>query len=68
MAPDNADPDATRPDGTDDPAASDASDTVASRLTLIEQQSLDARADAYAHLHEELRARLEGADLPERRD
>ncbi|WP_200936945.1 hypothetical protein [Leifsonia sp. Root112D2] len=41
-------------------------DALVSRLPLIEEQPLDARAEAYAQLHEELRARLEGGDTPKR--
>jgi len=41
-------------------------DGLVSRLSLIEEQPLDTRADAYGHLHEQLRARLEGGDQPER--
>jgi hypothetical protein len=32
------------------------------RLRVIEQQPLDARADAYVQLHDALRVRLEGGD------
>ena len=32
------------------------------RLTLIENQPLEARAEAYAHLHDELREALDAAD------
>ncbi|WP_348786944.1 hypothetical protein [Leifsonia sp. NPDC080035] len=34
------------------------------RLEVIEEQPLAARAEAYAQLHAELSARLEGADTP----
>lgn len=34
------------------------------RLEVIEEQPLAARAEAYAQLHAELSARLEGADAP----
>jgi hypothetical protein len=32
------------------------------RLRVIEEQPLDARASAYAQLHDELKGRLEGGD------
>ncbi|WP_382307013.1 hypothetical protein [Herbiconiux sp. UC225_62] len=32
------------------------------RLRLIEEQPLDQRATAYAQVHDELKARLEGGD------
>jgi hypothetical protein len=47
-------------------SAAEPEDALVSRLALIEEQPLDTRADAYAHLHEQLRARLEGGDQPER--
>lgn len=37
-----------------------------SRLRLIEDQPLDARAAAYLQVHEELQAKLEGGDAPRR--
>ncbi|GGE91304.1 hypothetical protein [Mycetocola zhadangensis] len=37
-------------------------DALVPRLHLIEDQPLEARADAYAQLHEELRAQLEVGD------
>ena len=37
-------------------------DALVPRLHLIEDQPLEARAEAYAQLHEELRAQLEGGD------
>jgi hypothetical protein len=46
---------------TEEPTSDDA---LVSRLRLIEDQPLDARATAYAHVHDELRERLEGGDLP----
>jgi hypothetical protein len=33
-----------------------------SRLRLIEDQPLEARAEAFAHIHEELHAALESSD------
>ncbi|WP_139230622.1 MULTISPECIES: hypothetical protein [unclassified Leifsonia] len=37
-------------------------DGLVARLDVIEEQPLEARADAYAHLHEQLRRTLEGDD------
>lgn len=48
-------------DGADDAATTDG---LLSQLEVIEEQPLDARAESYAQLHEELSARLEGADAP----
>ena len=39
-------------------------DGLVSRLAVIEEQPLEARAAAYAQLHDQLRARLEGGDAP----
>ena len=33
-----------------------------SRLRLIEDQPLEARAEAYVHVHEQLQSALEGGD------
>lgn len=41
-------------------------DALLSRLRLIEDQPLDARAASFAQVHDELRARLEGGDAPAR--
>lgn len=41
----------------------DATD-LGSRLTVIDEQPLEQRAAAFVQLHDELQARLEGADLP----
>ncbi|WP_162924917.1 hypothetical protein [Mycetocola zhujimingii] len=50
---------------SDDTQSSD--DALVPRLKLIEDQPLEARAEAYAQLHEELRAQLEGGDrMPSR--
>jgi len=38
-------------------------DGLVSRLTVIEEQALDARAEAYAQVHDELREQLEGGDV-----
>lgn len=35
---------------------------LGSRLSVINEQALEARADAFVQLHDELQARLEGAD------
>ena len=37
-------------------------DALLSRLRLIEDQPLDTRAEAYAHVHEQLQSELEGGD------
>ncbi|MDH6236658.1 hypothetical protein [Cryobacterium sp. CG_9.6] len=51
---------------TSQPTHSDASDgtTLGSRLSVIDEQPLEARAASFVQLHEELLARLEGADAP----
>lgn len=41
-----------------------ADDELVSRLRVIEDQPLASRADALAHLHDELRAQLEAGDAP----
>ncbi|MDR6969726.1 hypothetical protein [Leifsonia shinshuensis] len=46
---------------TDEPHGDDE-DGLVDRLEVIEGQPLDARADAYAQLHEQLRRTLEGDD------
>lgn len=49
----------------DEPTATDVfDDGLVSRLTLIEDQPLESRAVAYAQLHDGLRERLEGGDVP----
>jgi len=40
----------------------DQNDGLLSRLRLIEDQPLEARAAAFAQVHEELQAALEGSD------
>ena len=40
----------------------DETDALLSRVLLIEDQPLDERADAYARVHAELHAHLEGSD------
>lgn len=37
-----------------------------SRLRLIEDQPIDQRASAFAQIHDELQASLEGGDAPAR--
>lgn len=39
-------------------------DALVSTLAVIEAQPLEARAAAYVQLHEQLRERLEGGDVP----
>ncbi|MEO7122779.1 MAG: hypothetical protein ABI400_06605 [Lacisediminihabitans sp.] len=41
-------------------------DALLSRLRVIEDQPLDQRAAAFAHVHDELQAVLEGGNAPER--
>jgi hypothetical protein len=45
-----------------DEGRDDGDGALVARLEVIEEQPLGARADAYAQLHAELSARLEGAD------
>lgn len=40
----------------------ETSNALLSRLRVIEQQPLDARAEAYVQVHDALRVRLEGGD------
>lgn len=40
----------------------ETSNALLSRLRVIEEQPLDARAEAYVQLHDALRVRLEGGD------
>ncbi|MFE4470087.1 hypothetical protein ACFRFH_14840 [Leifsonia sp. NPDC056824] len=47
------------PDG-----AETASDGLLTPLEVIEEQPLNTRAESYLALHQELSARLEGADAP----
>jgi len=42
----------------------DETDALLSRLRLIEDQPLEARAAAFTQVHDELRAALEGGDSP----
>ena len=39
-------------------------DGLLSRLRVIEDQPIESRAEALAHLHDELRGRLEAGDAP----
>jgi hypothetical protein len=43
-------------------------DGLVSRLRVIEDQPLTHRADAYGHVHDELRAVLEGGDIQREHD
>ena len=43
-------------------ATTHESHALLSRLLVIEDQPLDARADAYSHVHEQLQSELEGGD------
>ncbi|UFS60697.1 hypothetical protein [Subtercola endophyticus] len=45
-----------------DEAQESGGDELLSRLRVIEEQPLDARATAYVQIHDELRTRLEGSD------
>jgi len=45
------------------PADADATE-LGSRFTVIEELPLEGRAEAFVHVHDELLARLEGADVP----
>ncbi len=47
-----------------DDTLSSESDALLSRLRAIEDQPLETRAEAFTHLHDELRQRLEGGDQP----
>jgi len=47
-----------------EPVETSFDDGLLSRLTVIEDQPLEARAAAYAQLHDELQGRLEGGDQP----
>ena len=39
-------------------------DALLSRLRVIEDQPLETRAEAFAQVHDQLRATLEGGDSP----
>jgi hypothetical protein len=44
------------------PRDDEARDALLSRLRVIEDQPLETRAEALAHVHDELRSRLESGD------
>lgn len=54
----------------DEQASTDDSEqetnALLSRLRLIEDQPIDQRASAFAQIHDELQASLEGGDAPAR--
>ena len=47
-----------------EPVETSFDDALVSHLSVIEDQPLEARAAAYAQLHDQLQGRLEGGDLP----
>ena len=47
-----------------EPAGSEPASELLSRLRVIEDQPLEARAAAFAQIHEELQSALENADSP----
>ena len=51
-------------DARADTALDEDHDALLSRLRLIEDQPLDARAAAFTQVHDELRSALEGGDSP----
>jgi len=55
----------TPADGASD-AEEQGTDALLSRLRVIEDQPLDRRASAFAQIHDELQAALEGGDAPVR--
>jgi hypothetical protein len=55
----NADAETANSPGLEDANA------LLSRLRLIEDQPLEARAAAFSQVHDELRATLEGGDAPQ---
>ncbi len=48
----------------DSPEAATDADALLSRLRVIEDQPLDARAEAFVQVHDQLRSTLEGGDAP----
>jgi hypothetical protein len=56
--------DAVDAEARDDADRDEETDALLSRLRLIEDQPLDARAAAFTQVHDELRAALEGGDSP----
>jgi hypothetical protein len=59
-----ADASAADAEARQDVERNDETDALLSRLRLIEDQPLDARAAAFTQVHDELRAALEGGDSP----
>ncbi len=57
-------PDSVAAEERADVERDDETDALLSRLRLIEDQPLDARAAAFTQVHDELRAALEGGDSP----
>ena len=51
---------------SDTTAAPIADGELVSALSVVESQPLETRAEGYAKLYDELRAQLEGGDLPTR--
>jgi hypothetical protein len=49
-------------DGTTEDDFQNDSDALVTRLRVIEDQPLESRAAAFAQLHDELQATLEGGD------
>ena len=62
--PAEADAEAVDAEARDDADRYEDTDALLSRLRLIEDQPLDARAAAFTQVHDELRAALEGGDSP----
>ena len=62
--PTEADAEAVDAEARDDADRDEETDALLSRLRLIEDQPLDARAAAFTQVHDELRAALEGGDSP----
>lgn len=50
--------------GDDTTESQGETDALLSRLRLIEDQPLEARAEAYSQIHDRLRSTLEGGDSP----
>jgi hypothetical protein len=51
---------------SENPTAGTADGELVSALSVVESQPLETRAEGYAKLYDELRAQLEGGDLPPR--
>ena len=56
----------TMGDERNEQQGADESDALLSRLRVIEDQPLDTRSEAYAHVHEQLQSELEGGDTHHR--